>query len=116
MGDSSKILKVIEGGRLVAITFVMDYVQLQFDDGLLTLFTWPTVKIGSVTFKWKDIGFRDALCELITHEVVSTSVREHDAVKISFDNLAAVDVSLKEADYRCPEALTFRHSSGFWVL
>jgi len=57
---------------LSSVTFVQDYVQLDFGAARLTAYAWPSVEIGGVIFRFGDRGYRDALCAFIAHEVTAT--------------------------------------------
>jgi hypothetical protein len=111
------MLREIEGERLSSIEFVLqDYVQLRFDGSTLTVFNEPSIRTETSVVKWRDERFPNTLIGLTTHLVLSTEVREGDAVEIVFDNGAVFIVPLKEQDYtKGPEALTF-DGMKFWVL
>ena len=55
-----------------SVAFVMDYLQLDFVNARFSAYVWPTVSIGDVSRGFGDPGYRDALCALITHEVIET--------------------------------------------
>jgi hypothetical protein len=59
-----KSLQMLIGEQLSAVTFVQDYLQLQFDGPRLTVFSHPVVMLGDKTFHWGKPGFRDALCTI----------------------------------------------------
>jgi hypothetical protein len=115
MNQDPEMLKGIEGRQLSSVEFVQDYVQLRFDGPALTVFTPPSIRTGPLIINWGDVAFRNALCDLITHTVLSTSVGR-DEVMVVFDNNTIFSVSLKQDDYVCPEALTFSDGPDFWVL
>lgn len=60
---------------LGSVTFVQDYIQLDFGDARLTAYAWPSVEIGGVTFRFGDRGYRDALCAFIAHQVTARRSR-----------------------------------------
>lgn len=117
MSQDSEMLKGIEGSQLSSVEFVLDYVQLRFNGVFtLTVYTWPSIRRGAVMIKWGDVEFRNALCDLITHTVLSTSVRPEEVLEITFDDNTVFGVSLKDDDYVCPEAITFSDGSKLCVL
>lgn len=77
-GNASKFL--VEES-LASVTFVHDYVQLDFGDARFTAYVWPSITISDVTLRFGDRGYRDALCAFITHEV--TTVEESPEVGLS---------------------------------
>jgi hypothetical protein len=60
--DVSKAFNAIAGTLLEAITFLMDYVQLQFDTAQLTAQTLPQVEMAERRWTSEDPGSRDSLC------------------------------------------------------
>jgi hypothetical protein len=71
---ANELLSRLAGRRLTSVVFVMDYVQLTFDDGpILTCDVWPVVVIDDQTRRINDAGYRDGLCSFITQVVVSTT-------------------------------------------
>jgi len=99
-------LKALVGEQLSSVEFVADYVQLWFDGPCLTAHTPPTVSRGDEKLMWGDLRYRDALCEQIGR-VVEHTLANGEKVAIVFDNGATISISLREQDYRGPEALEF---------
>ncbi len=93
----------IIGEELTSVEFVQDYVQLRFHRPTLTLFSWPVVRIAGEAFRFGEAGYRDRLCERIGRKVVAASFREDDAIRITFDDGAEFNVSLKLEDREGPE-------------
>jgi hypothetical protein len=103
------------GHALSSVEFVADYVQLRFDGPTLTAYTPPTLRCGSERHIWGQAGYRDALCRQIGCRVERTAV-EHDQVSIAFEGRAMVLISLRDNDYRGPEALQFSlDKDRIWV-
>jgi hypothetical protein len=97
----------IVGEQLSAVSFVMDYLQLQFNAYFLTVLTSLTVVVDQSSHRPGDLHYRNTLCERITHkveEVVLTS----ECLRIGFDDDAVFEISLKEEDYVGPEAINFQ--------
>jgi len=106
-------ISAVEGEALNSVTFVQDYLQLDFDGPRFTFFQWPEVfleagsKLPEGSYAFGDPGYRDVLCSLIEAEVESTSAEEGVALEIKFDNGAIVRVSLREEELQGPEAGQF---------
>jgi hypothetical protein len=64
------ILEKLKGREVSSVSFVRDYLQLDFDGPYLNLFVWPQVLRNGTTFDFSNPGYRDALCELIGQTVV----------------------------------------------
>ncbi|HXN46662.1 MAG TPA: hypothetical protein VN893_08470 [Bryobacteraceae bacterium] len=101
---------------LASVEFVRDYIQLHFDGPTLTAYTPPTFRsASSEVLAWAQAGYRDALCDLIGSVVHCIEVQP-DAVCLKFEGGSAVCVSLRDDDYRGPEALQFLTEAGqTWV-
>jgi hypothetical protein len=69
---SNSPLQALVEEQLGSVVFVMDYLQLDFSAARFSAYVWPTVTIGGTSLQFGDRGYRDALCALITHEVLST--------------------------------------------
>lgn len=108
-------LDVLVGRQLSSVTFVMDYVQLDFDGAQLTTVTVPVVEVGGSRFTWDTPGYRDRLCERIAEKVRSAEVKQGEDLRIEFESSASVTVSLRPEDYRTAEAALFRVDSELWV-
>ena len=107
----------IVGHQLSSVTFVQDYVQFDFDGSALTAYTLPSVNSGSRFLRWGETGYRDALCEQISHNIQQVEVDEEHVVLL-FEGGAAISISLLDEDYTGPEALTFSldRQQGIWVV
>jgi|SRR5579862_2121774 len=100
------VLGKLVGRELSSVTFVRDLIQLAFDGAGLNAYTLPTVTCGSERLTVKQPGYRDCLCEQIGHRVQRTEV-DGQCVSIVFENGPVVSISLRDDDYRGPEALEF---------
>jgi hypothetical protein len=94
---------LVVGSTLSAITFVMDYVQCDFDGTNLTAYTVLTVRAEGHTWLPTDSGWRDALCGRIG-VVVRRVVRSDEQLCIDFEDNSEIAVSLRDSDYVGPEA------------
>src|SRR5258708_13292757 len=83
----------IVGEQLSAVSFVMDYLQLQFDAYSLTVLTQLTVLESENSYRLGDLAYRDVLCERITHKV-KEGVLAADHLQIGFDINIACTISL----------------------
>ena len=110
-------LEKIVGSTVSSVTFVADYVQFSFNGPGLTAYTHPTVCLSAHTYSWGQVGYRDALCDLIGSRIDRTTVGKQ-AVSVTFENGATVSISLRDEDYCGPEALLFALDTKdrIWVV
>jgi hypothetical protein len=101
--DVSAACKAIIGAKLEAVTFVTDYVQLQFDAAQLTAYTLPQVELAGHCWASQDNGWRDSLCARIGIGVRSASCSDQ-RLQFDLEDGSAIVVSLRDDDYRGPEA------------
>jgi hypothetical protein len=106
----------LKGRVLSSVEFVQDYMQLRFDGPTLTTYTLPTVSADGTLTVFGDTEYRNRICAEIGREVQAHSV-DDDAVSIQFTDGTEFRISLRDEDYRGPEALMFHSESGkIWVF
>lgn len=108
-GASDPILSRLCGEMLSAVHFVMDYVQLQFDNDLVTAIQWPLLKIANNTVRIDDSGYRDKLCSLIG-QVVANTVLNNKSLLIVMDSGTSIHIPLNLA----PEAMIVDLADQRW--
>jgi hypothetical protein len=101
-------ISAIEGEELSSVTFVQDYVQLDFNGPQLTLFIWPEVFRAEGSYAFGEPGYRDMLCALIGETATTTTIENGVALEIEFETGVILRTSLREEDYVGPEAINFR--------
>ncbi|MDR3736428.1 MAG: hypothetical protein P4L10_12945 [Acidobacteriaceae bacterium] len=97
----------IIGEELTSVAFVQDYLVLEFDGPLVTLYAWPSVLLEDGSFSFGEPGYRDALCAQIGDTVVQAQMEEFAALTIEFENGIVFGVSLREEDVTGPQAGSF---------
>jgi hypothetical protein len=111
------VLQQIVGEQLSGVTFVMDYVQLQFNPPpIVSVFTPITVINTNGTCRSGEDQFRNRLCEQITKIVKAVRVQEGDSMVVEFEDGSLIAISLKETDYRGPEAFEFHGRNREWMV
>ena len=120
MSEVSQTEKQIEqqmvGEQLSAVTFVMDYLQLQFNAPTINAYTPVTVCLDENSWVTGDDQFRNKLCGQITKIVKSVTIRSEDTFLITFEDGSLISISLRPSDYVGPEALGFRGRENLWVV
>ncbi|WP_316751750.1 hypothetical protein [Pedobacter gandavensis] len=112
------LFKSILDEQLSSVEFVQDYLQLHFDGSTLTCYSWPNIIKGSKSFNFYTIGYRDALCEIITERVTRVSLIEKTQLDIFFENDHHVSLSLKRNDLNAglAEFIYFFNAEGEWFV
>jgi len=70
--------------ELEAVTFVRDYVQLVFDNAILTAYAVPSLARDRDVITEDTKGYADALRRLIDEKVVAAKEREDGGLELAF--------------------------------
>lgn len=113
-----KLLDQLSGRRLHAVTFILDYVQFQFDPPLtINAFTRISVRPNDGTRRgYDDNELRNLLCALISKIVGLVVIRDSNSFDITFDGGSGISISLRPKDYVGPEAVTVNGDGYFLVI
>jgi hypothetical protein len=103
------------GERLSSVEFVLnDYVQLRFDGPTLNAYSHPVVTVAGRTFRWGEIGYRDALCERIL-AVVRAAWAAPEEIVIQLGDDSTIAVSNRVEEVMGAEAAELSTPNGLWV-
>jgi hypothetical protein len=105
------VLECLQGRALSAVTFVQDYIQLQFDGALLSAYVWPCVQTSEKATDAGQPGYRDLLCEQIGKIVRRTLDEPDKRILIVFDD-AQIEINLEQEGRVGPEAAIFQDGQG----
>lgn len=108
-------LTCLVGQKLGAITFIHDYWQLHFDDSILTVESRLTVAAETLRYRDGDAGFRDVLCKQVGATVHSAALTPTHLL-ITFENDGRIEASIRDEDYRGPEALKFSREGRTYII
>lgn len=86
------------GEQLSAVQFIHDYLQLHFNDQGLTCYIWPEIFYNNHFIKFRDINYRNALCELINKIVKNVIIIEGELLSIEFIDSSRINLSLDSAN------------------
>jgi hypothetical protein len=112
------ILDALIGTVLSSVVFVADYMQLDFNGPRLTCWVWPTVSLnGEQPRRMGDPGYRDALCALISQELIDADESALAGVVLSFAS-GSVSIRPDEEDLSGPEIamLQLNNSEHRWDI
>ena len=104
----SDIFQQLRGDELCAVTFVQDYIQLQFDRPCINVYVPMTVEASGTAARSGDDRFRDALCGQIAKVVQSVHTQDDEAMTISFQDDSQIVISLRPTDRFGRDALEAR--------
>ena len=111
LSENAKCLSRIIGEQLTGVSFVMDYLQLQFNDCFLTVLTSLVVQEANGNLRLGDVSSRDSLCARIAHTVTDVALAA-DHVDVKFDDDSTFAISLIEENRGGNEALIFQFHEG----
>ena len=112
-----ELYQQIVGEQLSGVTFVMDYLQLQFNPPpTINVYTPLTVRQDGLFFAWGDDQFRNKLCEQITKIVKSVEINDNEFFLIVFEDGSEISISLNPDDYVGPEVLHFWGRNNLWIV
>ncbi len=97
------------GQRLTSVTFILDYVQLGFENYYgMSIFNPIRLMSRAGEIDYFQCGFKDLLCGLINHAVSKIEYEQEKRVAFVFDHAGVISVGLAEEDYSGPEALVLQ--------
>jgi hypothetical protein len=106
----------IAGKQLSAITFVMDYWQLQFDGVIMNALTRVQVSADGKAVANGDDQFRNVICGQIGKIVATVAFEKSQSFTITFEDRTSISISLKTEDYVGPEAIVLNDSNQTIVV
>jgi hypothetical protein len=101
-------LERIVGASLSSVTFVTNYVELDFNGPIVSAYTSPAIQVGATVLSTEDSGYRDALCGRIGAQVVAAYAEQDNRLQIDFSDKSSIVISLKPEDLVGVEAAMFR--------
>ncbi len=110
--SQESLLSLLVGLELSAITFVRDYLQLQFDGPFINAYVWPLVRTPENKSEFGAPGYRDALCGQIGKTVVAPVEESETKLAICFNDGVVFEISLKREDRNADEAAMFQDGTG----
>jgi hypothetical protein len=116
MREKIVTLEQLKGRNLSAVTFVQDYLQLQFDGPFLNIFVWPRITVSDKSVSFGAPGYRDQLCSQIG-KIVGGATAEADAsLRLYFTDGSTIDVSLLPECRKGPESVVFQDGDGGFAV
>jgi hypothetical protein len=120
MQDNSneRFLDILIGEKLSSVTFVMDYLQMDFDGNRFTFNIWPIITVDSIDFKLGDALYRDKICSLIAKNVSGVTLIDNEKMVIVFDDKSKLHLSLdpNNPEITIPEIAHFTDANDKWYV
>jgi hypothetical protein len=111
----SREFRCLCGESLDAVTFVHDYIQLQFASAQLNALTCMDITCGDLHATSGSAGFADLLVAQIGKVV--RDVELNAALVLIFDDGSRISISIRAEDYTGPEAINlFRAGQSIVVV
>lgn len=107
-------MQALEGQKLVAVTFVVDYLQLQFEGARMTVYVWPTMIDAEHRYERSSQRYCDRMCSLIGEDVLGVSEEADVAITLSFATGVHLRIPLGYEFRDSAEALMLETNSGEW--
>lgn len=99
-------LEELAGRQLSAVTFLRDYVQLQFDGPVLNVMNTMVASSHEHSARTGDDQFRNLLCGHICGQVQAVDI-SFDALSIELLDAGRITVLLGDEHYSGPEAIYY---------
>lgn len=110
-------MQTVVGEYLSSVTFVMDYLQLDFSGHRFTMYCWPTITIENRTLAYGDGGYKDALCSLIGETATEVDEYWDTGLRIRFKNGSYINLLLRvESDFSGPEVAEFHTPTKVFAI
>ena len=98
--SNNDLIASLAGKELTAVSFVLDYIILEFEEFFLTALSLPYIQASDTKFMNGMVGYRDILCDRIAHKVSSASDTEGQEIRITFDEGSVLAIPLRLEE--CP--------------
>jgi hypothetical protein len=96
------------GDELSGVTFVRDYIQLQFDPPpIMNILTPMIIESSGSQIAQSDVAFPNAIISQIGKLVSDLEYDPENYLRIVFSDSSKITISLKQQDYVGPEAIIF---------
>lgn len=101
---------------LSQVIFIHDYIQLIFQEYILSLYNPIEIKIENKTITDGEVGFSDALRNLIGERIVRTNYEEKIHASFEFSNGTIVTITLESNSDFGPEAFQINDGNSLIMV
>jgi len=103
VGGSRTLKEYLQGQRTVSVEFILDYLNIGFDEYKIYLFNWPTIFFNGETIRKNDRRYRDCICFVIGSTVITAEDIANDHFSIGFDCDVSLRIGLASAERAAPD-------------
>ena len=97
---------------LSQVIFIHDYIQLIFQEYILSIYNPIEIYVENKTITDGEMGFADALRNLIGNRVIKTNYKQNTSASFEFSNKVKICISLEQNDNLGPEAFQLNDSES----
>lgn len=105
-------LERLVGKSVSSVCFLPGYVQLTFEELILTCYTNPTLIVSDQASDSRSLGYKDNLCQLIGQSVQSAVEKLREGLTVYFEGGDSLAVSLRFEDASSVEAAMLSEQGG----
>lgn len=111
-------LDCLIGETLSSVTFVMDYLQMDFNGNQFSFYNWPVIHKGQKLIYETDTEYRNELYTLINRTIVTVDEYIDLGIAIEFEDNALLCMPLKVKNtYSIPEIAEFHsQDKDQWMI
>jgi len=111
------IKEKLKGEELNAVQFIMDYLQIFFNDKWFNCYIWPSIDANNDVYKFGDIDYRNKLCELIGKRVNDVYIIDNDLLVIEFETRERIQLNINPNNPEIvSEIAVFWDENGSWAV
>src|SRR6266436_266139 len=101
-------LQSVVGHKLTVVSFVTDYLQLEFRPFGFLIYNWPNLSIDGRIIRFAEEGYRDCLLTFVGKQVSGVDEYLDKGLALEFFDRSSISVPLKvSADFQSPEVAEF---------
>lgn len=110
------LLSPIVGEQLSSVTFVMDYIQIHFNQHGFSAYAWPVVWADNQRHAYGEAGYRDAVCSLITKSVTRFEEYLDAGLVFEFGDGYSLEISTSDPTGELVEVAEYHGPDGVWMV
>ncbi len=110
------LLSPLVGEQLSSITFVMDYLQIHFNQHRFNAYAWPVVWANNQRYAYGEAGYRDAICSLIAKSVTRFEEYLDAGLVFEFGDSYSLEIPISDPTGKMVEVAEYHRPDGVWTV